>query len=263
MLEKFLVALTSFFILTPVFPEPGADEAASRILRKLDEIDSRLKRVEQDIRQIQLTLRRLPGEKAPFDVRQTPEYRDLEGKLHMLQERTSLRNPAKIWEALGDPRELSQRLDMLLESFGPTISSEATREEFNKDVAALKEKIGKDVSDEELYQRARKALSERLAHADNDREKAWLSKQLEGLEQSEGEDRKNRIDRFVRSESLRALYELARKHSIPREEMTKNGLAFIGYAGRPAPKPGRHDRGGHPGPPSRGERPPTRTTPER
>ena len=116
---------------------------------------------------------------------------------------------------------------------------ERRRREFIEEVDVLKETIGKEMSEEELYELVRSRFSQRIESTTNEREKGWLRRELETLDRSSGEERRGVIDRFVRFHNIRVLFELAQKYSIPREEMVRHGLAFIGPRGRPPGEPGR------------------------
>jgi hypothetical protein len=224
MITSFTIGLTVLLFLSPALSQEGTVRESSQILKKLDEISQRLSRIEQDIKQIRITLRRLEGDRrGPQEGPRVSPGRD----------------PKEIWQAMGNPIELAKRLEMLVRVVAPTIRDEGKREEFKKDVDALKEKIGRDVSEEELYEKVRQRLSERLEKTTNEREKAWLKRQLDALEESEGEARKEMVDRFVRIQNIRALHDLARKYSIEREHMVRCGLAFVGYRRGPPGEP-RH-----------------------
>ena len=242
MFARLIIGLAILTLLSVGIPQACASGEESAVLKRLGEIERRLARIERELQQVTGAIRRLPGGEAALDVRESPEYKELEERLKRLQERLgadALRDPAEIWRIMGDPKELSQRLDTLAEAFAPTITDPSRRKEFEQDVLALKENIGEEVSEEELYHRVRKRLSERLEQSTSDREKAWLRRLLEELEKSSGQDRKEMLSRYVRFENMKAVHELARKYSVPRELMVESGLGFIG----PGPRAPRH-RGG-------------------
>ncbi len=260
MCVKVVIGLAIFLMLTPAFPEAGNIEETSQILKKLSEIDQRLDRIERSVQELQRAVSRVKAGEGTIDVRQTPEYQALKERLEGLQEKAReepLKTLSEIWQAMGDPKELTRRLDMLVETFSPTISDADRRGEFQRHVQALKEKMGREVSGEELYEEVRGKLLERLRITGNEREKAWLRREVDALEKSQGEDRRERIARYVRIGNIRALQELANKYSIPRDQMVKCGLAFVGHEGRPP----RHPGGERPGPPNVPA--PGRTRPER
>ncbi len=246
-----LIAPLAFFLALWVFlPGSAAGEEQSRVLKKLEEVERRLGRIEREIREINATVNRLAVAQKAIDVRETPQYKALEKQFQELQsklEAQTSRNPAEVWRAMGNPKEVSRRLEMLRETFAPTIPDETRRKELERDIQALKDKIGKEVSQKEVYDKLWNWLSNRLRESSNEREKAWLRDQLEKLENSEGKEREEMTARFVRIENVRAVHELAQKYSIPRDLMVKAGFPFVGYGGRP----GRHreapDR--PPGPP--------------
>jgi len=230
-----LISFAIFTILSAAHPQE-AEKEPSDILQKIRDIEQRLERVEREMKQLREIVAKLPEEKGALDVRQTPEYQALKKELDTLRKGVgpeSGPDPAQMWQAMGNPEELAKRLDALVKSFAPTLSEEKRREEFLKDVVNLKEKIGKKVPDEEIYKALRERISERISQSPSEREKAWLKRQLDVLEKSTGKERKEHLDRYVRIENIRALHDLAEKYSIPREQMVKSGLAFIGYPRRP------------------------------
>jgi hypothetical protein len=225
MAKRVAICLTVFLLLSPAFPQQGAGPGSSEILKRLDDISRRLNQIEQDIKQLRAAVRGTEGQRNP------PEG---EGPA-MAPEG----DPRELWQAMGNPAELAKRLDMLVGLVVPTLPEETTREEFKKDVEALKEKIGRKISEEELSTLVRERFSERMKVTTNEKEKAWLQSQVDILDKSQGEARREMLDRFVRMQNIRDLHELGRKYSIEREQMVKCRLAFVGYRGRPPGEP-RH-----------------------
>jgi hypothetical protein len=247
---RLVIPLAFFLALSVSLPGSAARDEQSAILKKLDEIDLRLGRIEREMRQINEAMTQLAAGEEGFDVRQTPQYKALEKQFQELQsklEAQTSRNPAEVWRAMGNPKEVSRRLEMLRELVAPTIPDETRRKEFERDVRALKDKTGKEVSQKELFEQLWNWLSNRLKESSSEREKAWLRDQLEKLEESEGKEREEMVARFVRIGNVRAVHELAQKYSIPRDLMVKAGFPFVGYGGRP----GRHRES-----PDRPSRPP-------
>jgi hypothetical protein len=255
MCVRFIVGLALFLMLLPAFPEADIGKQESPVLNKLDEIVQRLDRMEQDLRRLNAAVKRISEGQEPVDVHETPEYRALKKQFEELQEKVramSLRSPTEVWGALGDPKELARRLVVLAEGFSPTISEPARREEFEKDVRKLREQIETEAPVEVLYKELRKELQERLCKSRDEREKAWVQGELDSLEKAQGHDRKMKIDRYVRMKNARAIHSLAEKYAVPREQMVKSGLPFVGY-GRRAPGPFEpRDRGAPPKPGPRG-----------
>ncbi len=260
MYARQIVVIVVLLVLSLASAEETTLPESSKILKMLEQIERRLDRIEEEMRRLRASPGRPPGGE---------EARDIEAPAESTRPGRSFGpppqapggepppDPAQMWQALGDPKELGGRLDKLAESFAPTILDAARREEFLKEVAQLKEKIGKHISEEELYNRVRGWFSERLAEATNEREKNWLREQLEALERSDGRDRSERLGRFVRIENIKALHDFGQKYSIPREEMVKRGLGFVGYRHGPPGKPVPSERG-----PRRGVRPPAPGKPE-
>ena len=224
MCERIMIAMAAFLLLRPALSQEQGEKESSAILKKLDSIERRLERMEQDIRQLEGMVRHLDaaGGPRPEEPGSPPET-----------------DPKEIWDAMGNPKELNRRLDSLVKSFSPKIPDERKRGEFVEEVEALKETIGKETSEDELYHLVQNRFSERIGNTTNDKERAWLQRELKTLEQSKNDERKQMIDRFVRFHNIRVLFEFAQKNSIPPEEMVRHGLAFIGDRRRPPGEPGR------------------------
>lgn len=226
MCERIVITMAVFLLLCPALSQEQGEKESSAILKKLDSIERRLERMEQDIRQLEGMVRHLDATKGlPPEGPVTPPAAD----------------PKEIWEAMGNPRELNRRLENLSKGFSPKIPDERKRAEFVEEVEELKETIGKEMSEEELYHLVQNRLSEKMGSTGNDREKAWLQRELKTLEQSKNDERRRMIDRFVRFHNIRVLFELAQKYSIPPDEMVRHGLAFIGDRRRPPGEPGRSE----------------------
>lgn len=249
MCEKIMIAMAAFVLLCPAFSQEQGEGESSAILKKLDGIERRLERMEQEIRQLEGMVRHLAGPRGQEGPERTGP--------------PSEPDPKEIWEAMGNPKELTRRLDSLVEAFPRTIPDEQKRGEFLQEAEALKETIGREMSEQELYQLVRSRFSNRIESTTNEREKGWLQRELEALDRSSGEERKGMIDRFVRFYNIRVLFDLAQKYSIPREEMVRHGLAFIGYRGRPPGEPGRSEGDRRGDDRSRGAPGPPRTRPSR
>ncbi len=259
-----LIVLMVGTLAWPAFSQEGGKEPPTGP-KNFEGISQRLGHIEREVRELRQELAEVEREKRQPDLRETCRKldeigRDLSGVRESLRgpegERKPPgppgRDPRELWQAMGNPTELAKRLDMLVSLAAPTLPDDETREQFKKDVEALKKKIGSELSEEELYALVRERILERIETTTNDREKAWLQGQLDVLDKSEGEARKEMVDRFVRIQNIGALHELGREYSIEREQMVKCGLAFVGYRRRPPGdirrpdeerRPGRRPRG--------------------
>ncbi len=142
-----------------------------------------------------------------------------------------LRDPREQWRAMGDPKELATRVEKLAATYAPKIEDANTRAQFQEDVRNYVNELSTELSDEELYQKYHDYLTERINTETNERMRSWQQRQLQSLEQSEGEARQARLSSFVRTENMRQLGEIVSKYQIPAEELTNHGLLSRGYGG--------------------------------
>ncbi len=160
------------------------------------------------------------------------EVANLHLELVTEKEIADLRDPRKTWEAMNDPKKLSWRLDRFAKHWSGTIEDETTRAQFVADVAELKEQISarESLSKEELTERYRAKLTERINTESNQRMRQWLEQQLRTL--NTGQDRvvENQLKTFQRYDTTQGLKELASKYKISNEQLRDNGLQTYGGA---------------------------------
>ena len=148
------------------------------------------------------------------------------------RETAELRDPRKTWEAMNDPKKLTWRVDRFAKIHGKTMKDEVTREEFLADVAAFKEQINERVglTQEELLERYRTKLTERVNTETNDRLRQWYEQQLRTLDTGQPKVVENQVKTFVRYDNVQGLKEISTKYNISNEELRDNGLQSYGGA---------------------------------
>jgi len=201
----------------------------------------------------------------------TQEYQGLIGLMDALQEEVTnvqgdfvgfqddrkaaseleaLRDRRGAFEAMGQPGEMSRRLDFLVKNFSGNIADPATRSQFVQDVETMKASYFASLSPEEKLQRVRALLSESVNDAgSDDRRRGMVERQLRSLDEADNaEELGERVDRILQFQKMREIGEMTRKYNIPEETVRDSGLVSFGGRGGP----GFMGRGG--GPRGRGGR---------
>jgi hypothetical protein len=123
-------------------------------------------------------------------------------------------------------------VDRFARIHGKKMKDEVTREEFLADVAAFKEQINERVglTQEELLERYRTKLTERVNTETNDRLRQWYEQQLRTLDTGQPKVVENQVKTFVRYDNVQGLKAIATKYNISNEELRDNGLQSYGGA---------------------------------
>jgi len=148
------------------------------------------------------------------------------------KELAELQDPRKTWAAMNDPKKLSWRLDRFSERHARSIEDEATREEFLAEVTRLKEDLGARaaLTKEELLDRYRNKLGDRVNTETNARMRQWYEQQLQTLNTGTAKVVESQLATFQRYDSIQGLKELASKYTISNQVLRENGLQTYGGA---------------------------------
>ncbi len=158
------------------------------------------------------------------------DFAGFQDQLTAARELEALRDRGAAFEAMSQPGEMSQRLDILVKNFSGNIADAATRAQFVQDVESLKASFFASLSPEEKLQRARALLSEAMNSAgDNDRMRGMLERQLQSLDQADNPEELNeRVDRMLQFQKVREIGELTQKYNIPEETVRNSGIVSFG-----------------------------------
>ena len=148
------------------------------------------------------------------------------------RETAELRDPRRTWEAMNDPKQLNWRLDRFAARYAPTIKDETARAEFVADVARYEEELSARaaLSSDQLRERYRAKLTERVNTETNERMRNWFEQQLRTLETGQPNVVENQLQTFLRYDAVEELKDLATKNKISNEELRDNGLQIYGGA---------------------------------
>lgn len=231
--------------------------------RQLDRIDTTLQSVGERLREMEP---RVPdsyavGEAAPNSAggegkKASPtsvkEYHDIMGQIAVIQsqlisleqeilafrqgqeqvgkrqEQEALRDQGAAWRAMGEPDELSRRLDILLKNFSEDIDDPLTRDAFAAEVEEMKSRYSIPLSAEQKREQARAAIVGAMDIMPDDRSKKWLEEQLTAFDQAANPiDLAARVHITLQLQRMREVGELAQQYNIPAQAMRDSGLISL------------------------------------
>lgn len=250
--------------------------------RQIAEMSKQIDNVDERLSQIQESLEDFLGgggpalseEKGPElivspNFASTAEYKTLVQLMGSLQERVvsvqgdfvrfqdqqkaaaelaALRDRGGAFEALNQPGEMSRRLDILMKNFSGSIPDGATRGQFMQDVETLKASLFATLSPQEKLQRARDLITQNMSAITDERMRGMMERQLQSLEEAQGDELNERVDRMLQFQTMRQIGELTQKYNIPQETLSDSGIVSFGGRGGPGGGvPGFMGAGGGPG----------------
>jgi hypothetical protein len=258
---------TAFLIVVGCRKEPSEEhlvEIAVKLekqQRQLDRIDTAVESIGEGLREIQERLPAgpavegagtavTPSEEASFASGR--EYQHIMGQIAVVQsqllnleqefltfrqgeeqvrerkEKEALRDQGAAWRAMGEPDELSRRLDILLENFSGNIEDPLVREAFAAEVEEMKSRYSTPLSPEQKREQARTAIVEAMDIMPDERSKTWLDEQLRAFDEASNPlEIGMRVNVTLQLQRIREMGELAQKYDIPAQAMRDSGLLFL------------------------------------
>lgn len=163
--------------------------------------------------------------------------RQEETQVRKRQARQALRDRGAAWRAMGEPEELCQRLDILVNDFSEKIDDPAAREQFAADVEDMKSTYSTPLSFEQKREEARSLIVEAVDAAPDEGARTWLQQQLTSLDETTNPlELGARVNVILQLQRMREMGELAQKHNIPEEVLTDSGLLFFPAGGSFTPQ---------------------------
>ncbi len=232
----------------------------SEMSKKVDSVDEKLSAIEKSINALLAAgsgTASTSGDSlaASSSFAETEEYKDIMRQIGVLQEQVgvvqgefagfqneeqqarevaTLRDRGSAWRAMGDPEEMSRRMDILVKNFSGKIADRAARDRFISDVESLKAKYSASLSLEQKRAEARALISQAVESSDNDRFRERLESQLRSLdEEQNAEQLEERVDRVLQFQRMREIGEVVQKYNIPEETVRDSGLMSFGRGGPP------------------------------
>ncbi len=155
-------------------------------------------------------------------------YRQGEEQVRKRQEKEALRDQGAAWRAMGEPDEVSRRLDILLKDFSGDIEDPLAREAFAAEVEKMKSKYSTPLSPEQKREQARTAIVEAMNLMPDERSKTWLDEQLRAFDDATNPlEVGMRVNVTLQLQRIREMGELAQKYDIPAQAMRDSGLLFL------------------------------------
>jgi DNA repair exonuclease SbcCD ATPase subunit len=225
---------------------------------KIDSMDEKLSGVERSLSELlggQAGTGKGPELLVSSSFASTQEYQDIQRQIAALLQQTSaatselqafqqqekeaqelaqLRDRGAAWRAMGDPKELSRRLDLLAQNFSGKIQDPGTKARFMADIDGLRAKYSVELTPQQKLEAARTALTESLNTMEDERARGFLERQLQELDQNPGTpEAADRVDRIYQMQRMREIGELTQAYNIPGDTVTDSGLVSFGGRGGP------------------------------
>lgn len=225
------------------------EEKVQQVERRLEGIEARLDELVEALPNRRLPSADTGGPKRSdgkvADFRETPEYEQILAAIAAIQqqvnvaqsevpeasgggERTLADPPLSDihspFAATGDPNELTEKLNKLVDGFGLHIEDPQRRQEFLVDIEQLKQLNAEGLSGQQLRDQLVAALKERWNREENEGSRKWIERQINELESAAPDNLDETLDRTRGMENLVRLGEIRKNYNIPSEAMKEVGL---------------------------------------
>ncbi|NQT84775.1 hypothetical protein HQ563_17285 [bacterium] len=247
------------------------EDNISKIATRIEGVDKRLEEIEQSIEKLPSASGTTPpaesseGEAAEplvVEFKDTPEYKQIVAQLSTIQQRLSvttsnlaetqgnvamqrqqaqLRNPAEAMQAMSNPQQLNERLDLLHQNFGQKIEDPVKRQQFEADLNQFKRNLAENFSPAQLQQQVLDDLTRRLDSEESDRARERIEREIASMETASGDELAGRLERYQRMQTFRQIRDLTQTYDIPRNTLRDSGLPAMG--GGPGERGGPRERG--------------------
>ena len=129
---------------------------------------------------------------------------------------------------MGEPDEVSRRLDILLENFSGNIEDPVARDAFAAEVEEMKSRYLTPLSTEQKREQARTAIVEARDLMPDERSQRWLDEQLKALDEATNPlEAGMRVNITLQLQKIREMGELAQRYNIPGQVMRDSGLLSL------------------------------------
>lgn len=148
------------------------------------------------------------------------------------QEQQALRDQGAAWRAMGEPDELSRRLDILAENFSGNIEDPLTRDAFTAEVEEMKNRYLTPLSPEQKRVQARAAIVGAMDLMPDERSRTWLEQQLREFDEASNPlEVGMKVNVTLQLQRVREMGELAQRYNIPGQVMRDSGLLSLPAGG--------------------------------
>jgi chromosome segregation ATPase len=149
----------------------------------------------------------------------------------------------KNFEEMGDPKKLAAKLDDFTKKYSEKLLATGKSGEFETDMAALRDSVGKEYSTAELAQKYKTDLEKRIAETTDERIKGFFQNQLNSLQTAQGDQLTEQLQNYQRFSNMQQINAIVEKYQIPRNELSDAGIMTFGGRGGFGGGPGGGNRG--------------------
>jgi len=145
-----------------------------------------------------------------------------------------LQNPRNAWVAMGDPAQVSRRLDLFAEGWAPRIEDPMLSQAFVQDVLALKDRLAARAAAprDELIADYQALLTELMGSETDAHMREWYERQLSLLASDRDRIVDSQLKTFLRYDGIEDIKKLAKQYNIPDKDLRAYGLQAGGGADR-------------------------------
>jgi len=130
------------------------------------------------------------------------------------------KDPVKAIRALlGKPEKFVNALDRLLEKASPEIEDPAARQNFEAEVAQLRERVLSGYSPDELYQELRDQHLKKLNSVTDERDRQAIEREITKLDNCSEKELRDRLDEYGRERTLHEFFGIVKGYDLGKENV--------------------------------------------
>jgi len=132
-----------------------------------------------------------------------------------------------LFEIAGDPEKFAEGLDKLVERVSSRIEDPAARQNFEVELAQLRERILTPTTPEELYQELRQRHLEKLNFTTDEKDRRAIERGMSHLENCSEEELQKRLTQYARERTLGEFFRIAKTedYGLQREDLVETWFA--------------------------------------
>lgn len=137
------------------------------------------------------------------------------------------KDPFKAIHALiGKPEEFVNGLDRFLENASAKIEDPAARQNFQAEVAQLRDRVLSGYSPDELYQELRDQHLEKLNFVTDERDRHAIERGIAELDNCSEEELRKRLDKYGRERTLHEFFGIVKVYGLGKEDIHDSFLTL-------------------------------------
>jgi chromosome segregation ATPase len=126
---------------------------------------------------------------------------------------------------ISDPNGFVNSLDMMTQDVSGKIEDPASRQNFEAEIAQLRDRVLTPMNPEEVYQELHARHVEKLNHADNDMDRQAIQEAITRLENCSSQELQERITEYARDRILDDFFRISKTYGVQKEELAAIWLA--------------------------------------